>query len=42
MKRSILTLLAIAASTTLLAASAFADGSITVKGSDRWARNWTA
>ena len=34
MKRSILTLLAIAASTTLLAASAFADGSITVKGSD--------
>ena len=34
MKRSILNLLAIAASTTLLAASAFADGSITVKGSD--------
>ena len=34
MKRSILTLLAIAASTTLLAATALADGSITVKGSD--------
>ncbi len=34
MKRSILNLLAVAASTTLLAASAFADGSITVKGSD--------